>query len=88
MVENEFKTFDPKEEKTSDEKENVMEQEFGEEMEPPPPPAPEPSSTELSSSSQDQPFPPPAPNMDETVVSSKGFEDEFVQLETAKESYA
>jgi hypothetical protein len=86
MVENEFKCFNPTDEKTSDDKENVMEQEFGEDMEPPPPPAPEPSTTELPSSSQDQPFPPPAPsNMD---VVSKGFEDEFVQLETAKESYA
>ena len=85
MVENEFKCFNPTDEKTSADKENVMEQEFGEDMEPPPPPAPEPSTTELSSSSQDQPFPPPAPNMD---VVSKGFEDEFVQLETAKESYA
>ncbi|XP_046633311.1 protein nervous wreck-like isoform X3 [Daphnia pulicaria] len=87
MVENEFKCFDPTDEKTSDDKENGMEQEFGEEMEPPPPPAPEPSTTETSSSSLDQPLPPPAPIADETVV-SKGFDDEFVQLETAKESYA
>ncbi len=87
MVENEFKCFDAVDEKTSDNKENVMEQEFGEEMEPPPPPAPEPSTTEPSSSSLDQPLPPPAPIADETVV-SKGFDDEFVQLETAKESYA
>ncbi|XP_046460521.1 pollen-specific leucine-rich repeat extensin-like protein 2 isoform X2 [Daphnia pulex] len=83
MVENEC--FDPTDEKTSDVKENGMEQEFGEEMEPPPPPAPEPSTTETSSSSLDQPLPPPAPIADETVV-SKGFFDEFVQLETAKES--
>ncbi|XP_046633925.1 pollen-specific leucine-rich repeat extensin-like protein 2 isoform X2 [Daphnia pulicaria] len=83
MVENEC--FDPTDEKTSDVKENEMEQEFGEEMEPPPPPAPEPSTTETSSSSLDQPLPPPAPIADEAVV-SKGFVDEFVQLETAKES--
>jgi hypothetical protein len=83
MVQNEFKCFDPTDEKTSDDKENEMEQEFGEEMEPPS--APEPSTTETSSLSLDQPLPPPAPIADETVV-SKGFVNEFVQLETAKES--
>jgi len=87
MVENEFKCFDATDEKTSDDQKNVMEQEFGEEMEPPPPPAPEPSTTETSSSSLDQPLPPPAPTADEAPV-SKGFDDEFVQLEAAKESYA
>lgn len=87
MVEHEFRCFDAVDE-TVDEKGMATEQDFSDDgMEPPPPPAPEPSTAETLC--QDQPLPPftPGDEVKQDTV-SKGFEDEFVELETAKESYA
>lgn len=88
MVEHEFRCFDAVDETANDEKEKETEQDFGDDgMEPPPPPAPEPSTAEISC--QDQPLPPVTVAEEaKTETVNRGFEDEFVQLETAKESYA
>ncbi len=95
-----FNGFETQEENKSEDE--MRDQDFGDQdMEPPPPPAPEPVDTTAASAaleeSLDQVPPPPPPpattttttateeNINETV---KKFEDEFVHLESAKESYA
>ena len=60
-------------------------------MEPPPPPAPEPAETTAASSALEESLdqvPPPTAATEENKETVNRFEDEFVQLESAKESYA
>lgn len=85
MVERRMNGFDNK-----DEQKEVGEELADQDIEPPPPPAPEPTEQAIGaeeSSMEDPPPPPPPPASINNETVNK-FDDEFVKLETAKESYA
>lgn len=84
MVDRQMNGFD-----TKDDQKQVSEDLADQDLEPPPPPAPEPTEEAMGpedSSMEDPPPPPPPASIDNETVNK--FDDEFVKLETAKESYA
>lgn len=89
MIDRQMNGFEAKEDEEDKNRETTDLELVDQDLEPPPPPAPEPSeppmTAEEAAAADDPPPPtPPAP----TNPTVDKFENEFVQLETAKESYA